>query len=480
MPPEQEPLPFESEIEAPPRLARPEDEDEDEDAEGTDPDDEAPTEGKRKRKKKRRRGKPKRRNLDDDTTLPRQTVHCHAPDDQCCPTCGNALSVIGKARSLRVEWVPGHFIIQEFLRDKCACSKHPGEGVLTVPGPTALDRAMCGNGLLARVLVDKFADHLPLNRQAGRMGREGFEVGSNTLSGWVLQASPLAHVLALAVRQQVCEAPALQGDDTGHPVQDGGNGHLRKGRLWVFTDQEQAFYAFTPTKEGVYPAELLKDYAGTMLLVDGGSEFNQAVREHDLERSGCWSHLRTYFWKALPHHPHEADLALGTINDLFMLEREHWGTMVAEEIRARRQEHSKPLVDGFYRWVNGISTTVRPKSPLGAAIRYARNQEGSLRVFLDRGELPMHNNLSELLLRQPVVGRKNWLFSRSEGGAKAAADYFTLIGSCMLQGIDPHAYLVDVLPRVMDHPAHRIHEFTPKSWRLAHKKQGTSEAPRPS
>ena len=119
--------------------------------------------------------------------------------------------------------------ILDVKRDKCACRACPGEGVLTVPGPYAVPRAMCANGLLARVLVDKFADHIPLNRQARRMGREGFEVGTNTLSGWVGAAAGLLRFIAEAVWRDLTEASVLLGDDTGHPVQDGGNGVLRKG-----------------------------------------------------------------------------------------------------------------------------------------------------------------------------------------------------------------------------------------------------------
>ena len=256
------------------------------------------------------------------------------------------------------------------------------------------------------------------------------------------------------------------GDDTGFPVQDGCDGALRKGRLWAFTDQAQVFYAFTATKEGIYPAELLEGFQGELLLVDGGSEFNKVVRDQDLSRGGCWSHLRTYFFHARHHHPVEAALALGTIRDLFALEKTLRGRP-PEEIRAARQERAKPLIDGFFRWVKALSSTVRPKSKLGKATTYARNQKAALRLHLEHGDLPMHNNLSELMLRQAVVGRKNWLFARSEGGADAAATIYTLVGSCMLQGIDPHEYLVDILTRLPDYPSTRVNELTPQAWRLA-------------
>ncbi len=456
VPAEQDMLPFPAGISPPPR------------APVVDPqsDDEAT---ERTARRKRSGGKtPRRRNRSNFADLPAVPVHCPAAEATCAG-CGGPLKNLGTAESFRIDWIPGHFVVHDVTRDKCACPRCPDQGVLTASGPYALDRSMAANGLIARALVDKFDDHMPANRQAKRMKREGFEVGSHTLSAWICAAGGLLKIVADAVRADLMMASALQGDDTGMPVQDGGNGALRKCRMWAFTDQEQVFYAFTESKAGKFPNELLEGFAGRLLLVDGGSEFNEVVRERNLDRAGCWSHLRTYFHKALEHHPAEAHLALGTLHDLFMIEREIWGSTAAE-IVAVRDVRSRPLVDGFFEWVKALSQVQRPESILGKALKYAVNQESEMRLFLEHGELPMHNNLSELMLRQTVVGRKNWLFSRSEGGAHAAATVYTLIGSCKLQDVDPWEYLRDVLDRLLDHPANRVHELTPKNWKTM--KQG--------
>lgn len=450
VPSSQEAFAFPGDVVVPPRRAE---------LEGSDNDGEVDTAPPRATPRKRR--KPRRRDLTKNTSLPRRTVECPVEEEQACVRCGKALTVIGQATSCRVEWVPGHFVIHDVVRDKCACRDCPGEGVLTVPGPYAVPRALCANGLLARVLVDKFADHLPLHRQAKRMAREGLDIGTNTLAGWVGAAAGLLVTIAKAIWAEMASSLFLLADDTGHPVQDAGNGALRKGRLWVYTDQEQAVYRFSPTKAGEHPVADLQEFNGELLLVDGGSEFNAAVAEYSLTRAGCWSHLRTYFHDARHTHPNEAAMAMGTICDLFMLEREVAGRPPAE-VLTRRQRESRGLVDGFFEWVRVLSTIERPESALGAAVRYALNQEERLRTFLEHPELPIHNNLSEFLLRQPVVGRKNWLFSRSEGGAHGAAVHYTIIGSCHLQGLDPHAYLVDVLGRLDREPASAL---TPKAWR---------------
>lgn len=368
---EQGVLPIFPDATAPPRLPEPSEDDDD----GKPDDAEAKDAGASKKKRKPRKGS-SRRSRETLKHLSSRTVHCPASDDATCANCGGNLRVIGQAESFRVNWVPGHFVVEDVTRDKCACPNCPGEGVLTVPAPYALERTLCADGLLARVLVDKFADHLPLNRQARRMARQGVEFSTNTLSSWVVQAANVLHIVAKATRQEILQNDFVQGDDTGFPIQDGGNGKLRKGRMWAFTDQEQVFYAFTDTKEGTFPVELLAGFEGDCLVADGGSEFNKAVTDLELQRAGCWSHLRTYFFNALPFHPHEAELALGTIRDLFMLER-RFGHLPAEERLAARQAQSKDLVDGLLKWVKELSSTVRPTTKLMEALTYATNQEST-------------------------------------------------------------------------------------------------------
>lgn len=300
-------LPFPGDVVPPPRLPVPE---------ATD--DEDPAGGRHAR----RRGKPKRRSREDFAHMPSRRAAATASPEATCAGCGGALAVIGQAESFRIDSVPGHFEVLDIARDKCACPNCPDQGVLTVPAPAALPRSQAGNGLLARVMVDKFCDHIPLHRQVRRMAREGFETDSTTLSRWVCDASDLLSIVAHAVQRDLLAGAMLQGDDTGFPIQDGGDGRLRKGRLWAFTDQAQVMYAFTPTKQGEFPAQILDGFAGDLLLVDGGTEFNKVVRDQGLERGGCWSHLRNYFFDARQYHPVEAAVALGTIRDLFMIERQ--------------------------------------------------------------------------------------------------------------------------------------------------------------
>lgn len=420
------------------------------------------------------RGRPTRRNLGERTDRPVRVLRCAVTSDAGCPRCGGALKGIGTSHAYRLEWVPGHFEILDVQRERCVCPSCPSAGVLVAPSPAfALPRALCGNGLLARVLVDKFADRIPLNLQVERMKREGENVSTATLSDWVLGGAKYLQRIADAIEARLLTGRWLQADDTGFPVQDGTDGHLRKGRLWAVTDQQEVRYHFTDTKKGENPARFLAHFQGKLLLVDGGSEFNLAVAAKGLLRAGCWSHLRRYFFDARHHHPAEARLALGTIRDLFALEAGLDGAPL-EVIHEVRQRDARPLVRGLYDWIVGLRRGVRPTSLLGEALTYAVNGREFFERFLDHPELPMHNNASELRLRGPVVGRKQWLFAGSEGGAHAAATLFTLVGSCMLQGVEPWAYLADVLTRLGDHPVNRVHELTPRAWRIA--REGATRA----
>jgi transposase len=399
-------------------------------------------------------------------SFPRRKVEAPVAPSSC-ERCGGDRQIIEPRISHRVGWEPGHFTVVEIHQQRCRCPKCRKAEVWTAPEPCLVPGAMCDDGLLARVVVDKFGDHLPLNRQADRMTREGFAINENVLSGWVRQGAEPVRLLVAALRSEVAQAGTLLGDDSGLPVQDGTDGKLASGRLWVFTDRRQAFFAFSRTKEGENPTAVLRDLGvhDVRLVVDGGSEYNDAVAQLGLTRGGCWSHLRRYFFDASIQHD-DAKHGLRTISDLFLIERQLADRSDAERLAVRKQR-STPLVDGFYTWVKALGPKVRPGSKLGDAVGYAMSQEARMRLFLEHGDVPLHNNLSELLLRQPIVGRKNWLFSGSEGGARAAADWFSLIASCRLQRVDPWRYLHDVFGRLLDHPSQRVHELTPLNWRLA-------------
>lgn len=379
-----------------------------------------------------------------------------------CPTCKGPLRDVGAATSNRWDWKPGRFVHLRVVRPTCACDACGTLETAVEPMSFALPRSIAGNGLLAHIVVDKFADNIPLNRQVSRFGREGLEIGLSTVCDLTRSVADLVAPLVRTMRAEQLADDFLQGDDTGIPVLDGTKGQTGTGRLWVYVSRRHVVYDFTPTKHGAGPARYLTGFQG-VLLADGGSEFNEAVRGAGIVRAGCWSHARRYFFDAREQSPALAEEAMKRIGVLFDIEHGIAGADL-EARRTVRATETRAALDAIRAWLVEQIHGLRPKSAIGQAVSYALKQWAFLEACASHPEIPIHNNFSELQLRLPVVGRKNWLFAGSEGGATSAARLFSLIGSCRLHRLDPWAYLHDVLGRINDHPMKRLTELTPAAY----------------
>ena len=388
---------------------------------------------------------------------PDEVIAATHPDT--CVTCGGSLREISVSSSARQDWRRGHFVTMRVDRPSCACDRCRTVETAAEPTMFALPRSIAGNGLIARVIVDKFADNIPLNRQVDRFRREGLEISLSTLCDLVMRSAGLLGRIVEAMRKEQRAGSWLQADDTGLPVLDGTKGQAGNGRLWVYANAEHVVYDYTPTKHGTGPAAYLEGFQG-ILLADGGSEFNEAVRQRDLTRAGCWSHARRYFFDAGDTSPALSKEALDRIGALFDIER---GIKDAD-LDTRRQvraNDTREALDRIHAWLSEHVHRQRPSSPIGKAFSYALNQWAFLEVCASRPEIPIHNNMSELQLRRPVIGRKNWLFAGSEGGAQAAATLLSLVGSCRLHGIDPWEYLHTVLGVINDQPVSKVGALAP-------------------
>jgi transposase len=396
--------------------------------------------------------------------LPEERLYFSA-EAGTCTECGGPMEVFGQDTAERLEWVPGHFKRLVIVREKCACPKHPMGGVMTAPGPAfAIGKGLCGNGLLSKVIVDKYADHIPLNRQIKRLRRQGVAVPPSTACDWVRQAAGPASVLVKAMLSALVAGDWLQSDATGFKVLEGSRNKPHRGHLYTWSDTDRVVYTYAREGTGAHPAQVLAGFAGT-LVADGGSSFNKAAGASGVRRAGCWAHARRKFWDARDADPLRVHRALDTIREIFELERAFRDLGPAERARKRRST-TWPVLQLFKAWCEQLSLRTPPKSPLAKAANYVLNQWDTLVVFVDVGAIPAHNNVSELMLRQAVVGRKNYLFAGSEGGAESAATWYSLIGSCMLNAIDPWLYLNDVLPRLGDWPVNRVLELEPVAWRI--------------
>ena len=414
------------------------------------------------------KGQPKRKPLPDH--LPRNEMVLSAGD--ACGHCGGKLKRLGDDVTEELEYIPGRFVVNRIVRPRMACTCCEAFHQAALPS-RPIERGRPGPGLVAHVLVSKYGDHSPLYRQSQIFGREGIELERSTLADWVGKSTALLEPLADAIARHVLAGPALFADDTLVKLLAPGSGKTRTARLWAYVRDERpwageaypaAWYRFSPDRKGARPREHLANYTGFM-HADGYVGFNELYRTGKVTEVACMAHIRRKF---VDVHKSQgsaiAEEAIKRIAELYGIEKEIRGRPPDERARIR-QRRSKPVFDDLETWLQAQLTRISAKSPLGGAIRYALTRMKKLRPWLDHGVLELDNNTAERSMRPIALGRKNYLFMGSEGGGKAAAIAYTLVETAKLNGVNPQAWLTDVLGRIADHKINRIDELLP--WRYA-------------
>jgi transposase len=412
--------------------------------------------------------KPARRPLP--AELPRE-VETISPKQEACPDCGGMLRPLGEDVSEVLEYVPARFKVIRTVRPKlsCACCSR----IVQEPAPhRPIDKGLAGPGLLAHVLVAKYADHLPLYRQSEIYARSGIELDRSTMADWVGGASRTLRPLVEALKNYVLGAEKLHGDDVPVPVLEPGNGKTKTGRLWTYVRDDRpagsvaapaVWFAYSPDRKGEHPASHLKNYHG-ILQADGYAGFNRLYETGAIIEAACWAHVRRKFFDL--HQGHASPVAkeaLERIAQLYGIEKEVRGRSLDERRQARRSR-SRPLLEAMHTWLKATLSKLSRKSELAKAITYALERWTALMVFVDDGRIEMDNNAAERALRTVAIGRKNYLFAGSDAGGERAAAVYSLLGSAKLNGIDPEAYMTEVLRRIADHSINRIGELLP--WNL--------------
>ena len=385
-----------------------------------------------------------------------------------CEACGGSLKELGRDTTEELEYVPGRFVVREIVRPRMACTCC--EKIVQAALPARpIERERPGPGLLAHVLVNKYADHLPLYRQSQIFEREGLALERSTLAEWVGQATPLLAPLSEAIQRHIFAGQSIFADDTPVKLLNPGTGKTKTARFWVYgrderpwsgSGQAAVWYQFTPDRKGKRPGEHLKSYRGWM-HADGYAGFEELYRSGQIREVACMAHIRRKFVDVFQSQGSAiAQEAIERIAHLYALEKQARGS--PPEVRLDlRQTQEKPVFEDLEIWLQDQLPKLSGKTPLAAAICYALTRLKRLRPYLEHGFLEIDNNTAERAMRAIAVGRKNWLFAGSERGGRSAAIAYTLIETAKLNKVDPQAWLTDTLKRIPDQKINQIDKLLP-------------------
>ena len=448
-----------------------------------------------------------RRRIPDD--LPRERrIHDLPEEEKPCPCCGTMREVIGQETSEQLDIEPAKLKVIEHVRLKYICKQceknaaEDGPQIQTAEKPLApIEKGLAAPGLLAYLIVSRFADHMPYYRMERMLRRHGIDMARSTLCDLAAQTAQALLPLHNEAIADLMGSRVMHTDDTPVDVLDRNLKATRQGRFWVYVGDEahpQVVFDYTPNRKRDGPMTFLKDWGKDDLCYLQADAFGGYDGIYAGQAGGmvvevaCWAHARRYFYNAQKTDRANSAMALAYIKLLYDVEHDAREQFEAQdcgdssapaageepdrprrtlaEIRVKlRQERSAPILVQFRQWLLGLQAvrggSVLPKSPMGEAITYALNQWTALCVYLLDGELNIDNNVSENALRRIAIGRKNWLFCGSDNGGKTAATLFGFIASCQRHNIDPFAYLKDVLTRIASHPHHRLAELLPGRWK---------------
>ena len=433
---------------------------------------------------KQTQSKPPRQGTDADKPVPRGTLPEHLPrhdvthdvGGSCCPCCGGALHAVGETVSEMLDWVPASLRVVRIRRPKYGCR---GCGTIhQAPAPErTIAKGLATPSLHAQVLIAKYCDHTPLYRQSQIFARMGVSLDRSTLAGWVGGACWWLEALQERIAAHILGSSKLFADDTPVPVLDPGRGRTKTGRLWVYVrddrpwlgpDPPAALYRFSPDRKGERPAAHLEGFAG-VLQVDGYQGFERLTEDGDDRAGGLLgAHATEVLRRVRGNGIADRGSRPWNASASSTRSKRRSAPNLRDERKLARQAQSRPLVDAMKPWLEQEHERIPGRSKLAEAIRYALSRWDALTRFIDDGRIELDTNPVERAIRPIALGRKNHLFAGSDGGGARWATVSTLIETCKLNGVEPYAYLTDVLTRMVEgHPASKLDELLPWNWKPA-------------
>jgi transposase len=389
----------------------------------------------------------------------------HEPESALC-RCGCPMKRIGQDITEKLHYQPGVFSVERHVRGKWACTHCQTLVQKPVP-PHIIDKGMPTTGLLAQVLVAKYADHLPLYRQESIFGRAGMAIARSTLAQWVGACGVQLQPLVDALRKELLTQSVLHADETPISMLKPGNGKTHRAYLWsycttAFNPTRAVLFDFTDSRAGRHADQFLTDWRGT-LVCDDYSGY-KALFKQGVTEAGCMAHARRKFHELWANHQSQiAGEALKLFGRLYEVERQGQ-ERDCDQRRIIRQQQARPAADALHAWLAAQRQRVPDGTATAKAIDYGLGRWGALTRYLDDGKLPIDNNWVENQIRPIAIGRNNWLFAGSLRAGQRAAAVMSLIHSARLNGHDVSAYLKDILERLPTQPASRIGELLPHRW----------------
>ncbi|HMY19161.1 MAG TPA: IS66 family transposase [Polyangium sp.] len=410
------------------------------------------------------------------SNLPRRKKVISVPPElRTCAKCGTEKKCIDHVKSEILDFIPAQFIVIEECREKLACPACESEFVVA-PSEKVMDKGRPGSGLLAKIVVDKCEDSMPLYRQCKEFARLGVPLSTSTIGDWSAFALDVLAPIARRIKEKVIDSGYINADDTGLPVLD--NDHpngVKRGHLWAYAGGGLVAFHYTADWKAEGPMEFLRDFRGH-LQGDGYAGYEKALRDvmqneesvvPEERRLGCGMHIRRKFEEAAKLGDVRAAVAINYFKAIYKFEKGYKEQgLSADDRLEQRKGVSLPLVDELYQWIRDIEPQAIPKTPLYAAIRYAKNQEDAWRRCFSDGKFEIDNGEAERRLRWVAIGRKNFLFAGSDTGAERLGVGYTLTGSCHANGVNPLEYLTDAIEKLQSGwPMSRLDELLPNVWR---------------
>jgi transposase len=379
----------------------------------------------------------------------------------------SGLSKIGEEITEELEYEPGNLYVNRFIRPKYAKTHEDSANILIGDLPLRpIEKGIAGPGLLAHILISKFVDHLPIYRQLQIFKRQDVRLSKSTIDGWVSAVCDLLSPLYESIKKQILQSDYLMVDETTIRVLDKMlKGRTHQGYFWVYYDPlgRQVLFEYCQGRGREGPNEMLKTFTGA-IQTDGYAGYNEVNARSDITELACMAHARRYFEKALDQDKERAGWMTKHIQVLYKIEAKARDEGLSYEQRfLLRKEQSAPVLKEMKKWLDENLTEVLPSSLPGKAIGYMLKRWPALNRYIDDGRYEIDNNLVENAIRPVALGRKNYLFAGSHNGAKRAAMIYSLAATAKMQGLEPQAYLKNVLTKLPDWPHRRIEDLLPQN-----------------